>query len=78
MGTDEEYYYNERTFKRPNLQTRLQSGMNLQICFMNDAVGDQDVRETNSDNKKEEVPPVKNLSEVSCSMVFHFCMKNQC
>ncbi|KAK7483183.1 hypothetical protein BaRGS_00025587, partial [Batillaria attramentaria] len=37
MGTDEEYYAGERTFKKPSLSTRLQSGMNLQICFMNDA-----------------------------------------
>lgn len=38
MGTgDEDYYYGERAFKKPSLQTRLQSGMNLQICFMNEA-----------------------------------------
>ena len=44
MGGDEDYYGGERAFKKPNLQTRLQSGMNLQICFMNDtAVADGDV-----------------------------------
>ncbi len=37
MGTDEEYYGGERMFKKPNLQTRLQGGMNLQICFVNEA-----------------------------------------
>ncbi|XP_013392216.1 uncharacterized protein LOC106160229 isoform X2 [Lingula anatina] len=38
MGTDEEYYGGERTFRKPNLQTRLQSGMNLQICFVNNSL----------------------------------------
>lgn len=37
MGTDEDYYGGERAFKKPSLSTRLQGGMNLQICFMNDA-----------------------------------------
>ncbi|XP_025080171.1 schwannomin-interacting protein 1-like isoform X2 [Pomacea canaliculata] len=37
MGTDEEYYGGERTFKKPSLSARLQGGMNLQICFVNDA-----------------------------------------
>ena len=36
-GADEEYYGGEKLLKKPNLQTRLQSGMNLQICFMNEA-----------------------------------------
>ena len=35
MGGDEDYYGGERAFKKPNLQTRLQHAMNLQICFMN-------------------------------------------
>ncbi|XP_070173018.1 serine-rich adhesin for platelets-like [Littorina saxatilis] len=37
MGTDEDYYGGERAFKKPSLSARLQGGMNLQICFMNDA-----------------------------------------
>ncbi|KAL8574366.1 hypothetical protein ACOMHN_053579 [Nucella lapillus] len=37
MGSDEDYYGGERAFKKPSLSTRLQGGMNLQICFMNDA-----------------------------------------
>ena len=41
-GADEEYYGGERLLKRPNLQTRLQSGMNLQICFMNEASAEGD------------------------------------
>lgn len=36
-AADEDYYLGDRGFKRPNLQSRLQSGMNLQICFMNEA-----------------------------------------
>lgn len=65
MGTDEEYYYNERTFKKPNLQTRLQSGMNLQICFMNEAVGEpQDSGEATVE-KNSSIPQVKNAQEVS-------------
>ena len=31
MGGDEEYYGGERAYKKPNLQTRLQGGMNLQV-----------------------------------------------
>ena len=41
-GADDDYYAGERILKRPNLQTRLQSGMNLQICFMNEASADGD------------------------------------
>lgn len=58
MGVDEDYYDNERTFKKPNLQTRLQGGMNLQICFMNDAPGeldsDQDPGSLNGDLEPDE------------------------
>ncbi|XP_050395068.1 uncharacterized protein LOC126812891 isoform X1 [Patella vulgata] len=55
MGTDEEYYYNERAFKKPNFQTRLQSGMNLQICFMNEAMNEAGHQEqtANKDNIKD-------------------------
>ena len=49
MGVDEEYYGGERMYKKPNLQTRLQSGMNLQICFMNEATSD--VESVNGDNE---------------------------
>ncbi|KAK2177646.1 hypothetical protein NP493_587g00021 [Ridgeia piscesae] len=37
MGFDEDYYGGERVVKKPSLQTRLQGGMNLQICFVNEA-----------------------------------------
>ena len=41
-GADEDYYGGERAFRKPNFQSRLQSGMNLQICFMNDAPPEDD------------------------------------
>ena len=39
--TDDDYYAGERAFRKPNLQSRLQGGMNLQVCFMNDVPGDE-------------------------------------
>ena len=48
MGTDEDYYGGERAFKKPSLSTRLQGGMNLQICFMNDAAVAADETEVTS------------------------------
>ncbi|XP_076454372.1 uncharacterized protein LOC143289262 isoform X2 [Babylonia areolata] len=42
MGCDEDYYGGERAFKKPSLSTRLQGGMNLQICFVNDAAATAD------------------------------------
>ncbi|CAL4114085.1 unnamed protein product [Meganyctiphanes norvegica] len=37
MGFDEDF---ERPLRKPSLQSRLQSGMNLQICFMNETASD--------------------------------------
>lgn len=43
MGSDaDDYYDGERTGRKPSLQSRLQSGMNLQICFMNETVNDHE------------------------------------
>lgn len=41
-GVDEDYFSSERTSynKKPNLSSRLQTGMNLQICFMNESPGE--------------------------------------
>jgi hypothetical protein len=37
MGAgDEDYYGGERSFKKPSLSSRLQTGKNLQLCYMND------------------------------------------
>ncbi|OWF49095.1 J domain-containing protein DDB_G0295729-like isoform X2 [Mizuhopecten yessoensis] len=40
-GLEEDYYGGERSYKKPNLSKRLQSGMNLQICFMNESPGEE-------------------------------------
>ncbi|CAB3250144.1 unnamed protein product [Arctia plantaginis] len=46
MGADaDEYYsmgYTDRPGKKPSLHSRLQSGMNLQICFMNETASDNE------------------------------------
>ncbi|KAK3600241.1 hypothetical protein CHS0354_032775 [Potamilus streckersoni] len=44
FGTDDDFYStNDKVYKKNTLQSRLQGGMNLQICFLNDPVsGDQD------------------------------------
>ncbi|CAH1782269.1 unnamed protein product, partial [Owenia fusiformis] len=63
MG-DEDYYGGERTLKKPNLSTRLQSGMNLQICFMNEA-HEQSEAEAKSPNTAEptQIQPVPAVPE---------------
>ncbi|XP_074657986.1 uncharacterized protein LOC141910976 [Tubulanus polymorphus] len=50
MGADEDYYGGERAYKKPNLQTRLQSGMNLQICFMNESTSDAECADPDTEN----------------------------
>ncbi|XP_077296065.1 schwannomin interacting protein 1 [Arctopsyche grandis] len=42
MGTEQDDYYSlgDRPGRKPSLQARLQSGMNLQICFMNETASD--------------------------------------
>ncbi|XP_064614842.1 uncharacterized protein LOC135479055 isoform X2 [Liolophura sinensis] len=74
MGTgDEDYYYGERAFKKPSLQTRLQSGMNLQICFMNEATlagdgdGNQATVEKGVDGEK--VPPSSSSPQSGSSLI---------
>ncbi|KAL3848569.1 hypothetical protein ACJMK2_019420 [Sinanodonta woodiana] len=44
FGTDDDFYStNDKVYKKSTLQSRLQGGMNLQICFLNEPVsGDQD------------------------------------
>ncbi|BES89114.1 Schwannomin-interacting protein 1 [Nesidiocoris tenuis] len=43
-GSDNDEYFNssDKPGKKPSLQARLQSGMNLQICFMNETSSDTD------------------------------------
>uniref|UniRef100_T1J4T4 AMMECR1 domain-containing protein n=1 Tax=Strigamia maritima TaxID=126957 RepID=T1J4T4_STRMM len=50
MGSDtDEYYGGERITRKPSLQTRLQSGMNLQICFLNETANDHENSQGESD-----------------------------
>ena len=51
-------------YKKPNLQTRLQSGMNLQICFMNESPADTDSDLGRSMRQFEESDNVKILPKV--------------
>lgn len=62
----EDEYYTDRPGRKPSLQARLQSGMNLQICFMNETVSDTESPDTDcpltnpSQNKAvEAMPPVR-------------------
>ncbi|KAK9872319.1 hypothetical protein WA026_017127 [Henosepilachna vigintioctopunctata] len=48
MGSDDDYY-TDRPGRKPSLQARLQSGMNLQICFMNDALSDTESPSSDSE-----------------------------
>lgn len=50
MDSDtEDYYCGERVTRKPSLSTRLQSGMNLQICFMNETASDQESQNSDHD-----------------------------
>ncbi|XP_023223373.1 myb-like protein P isoform X3 [Centruroides sculpturatus] len=50
MDSDsEDYYLGERVTRKPSLTTRLQSGMNLQICFMNETASDQESQGSDQD-----------------------------
>ena len=46
-------------YKKPNLQSRLQSGMNLQICFMNESPADTDSEHGRSPRQFEEQDNIK-------------------
>ncbi|KAJ8972578.1 hypothetical protein NQ314_000106 [Rhamnusium bicolor] len=48
MGSEEDYY-TDRPGRKPSLQARLQSGMNLQICFMNETVSDNESPSSDSE-----------------------------
>ncbi|KAK5646291.1 hypothetical protein RI129_004755 [Pyrocoelia pectoralis] len=57
MGSEDDYY-SDRPGRKPSLQARLQSGMNLQICFMNETASDTDSPSSDSEcpmtNPKEQ------------------------
>lgn len=71
MGADTEEYYSlghvDRPGKKPSLHSRLQNGMNLQICFMN---------ETASDNESQASDAEKNLNNKSLSQSSIFSKSN--
>lgn len=90
MGTEsDDYYGGEKMTKKPSLTTRLQSGMNLQICFMNETASDQDSQ--GSDHETDRNPsslhrsqhfsgklsnrdPVKvTIVEIPTFLTFSFC-----
>ncbi|XP_076349361.1 uncharacterized protein LOC143246467 isoform X3 [Tachypleus tridentatus] len=45
----EDYFCGEKVTKKPSLSTRLRSGMNLQICFMNETASDQESQGSDHD-----------------------------
>lgn len=49
MGSDADELKVEKS-KKPSLQSRLQNGMNLQICFMNEASSDTETGSTEKEN----------------------------
>ncbi|CAH0556421.1 unnamed protein product [Brassicogethes aeneus] len=48
MGSEDDYY-TDRPGRKPSLQARLQSGMNLQICFMNETASDTESPSSDSE-----------------------------
>lgn len=55
MGDDQEYFKRsaampgDKPARKPSLQSRLQNGMNLQICFMNETVSDNESPSSDSE-----------------------------
>lgn len=58
-GDNDDYYGGEKAGKKPSLQARLQSGMNLQICFMNETSSDTESPSSESPLEPQSLPPVK-------------------
>ena len=42
---DDDFMNDSEMFKKPGFSSKLQTGMNLQICFMNETQGDGDKEE---------------------------------
>ncbi|XP_012550036.2 schwannomin-interacting protein 1 homolog isoform X1 [Bombyx mori] len=65
MGADADEYFSmghtERPGKKPSLQSRLQSGMNLQICFMNETASENEFQDLDKNVNYE----TKSLSQSS-------------
>ncbi|KAH1001808.1 hypothetical protein HUJ04_005774 [Dendroctonus ponderosae] len=59
MGNEDDYY-TDRPGRKPSLQARLQSGMNLQICFMNETVSDNESPSSDNECPLTNPKPTKN------------------
>lgn len=71
MGFDEDYYGGERVNKKPSLQTRLQGGMNLQICFVNEAAMADQTEAGGAPQDTAEAAPAQSMMQVrhfNCSL----------
>uniref|UniRef100_A0A023F2E1 Putative rho-associated protein kinase 1 n=1 Tax=Triatoma infestans TaxID=30076 RepID=A0A023F2E1_TRIIF len=64
-GCDSDEYYGsgDKPGKKPSLQARLQSGMNLQICFMNETSSD-----TESPSSESPSPSTANITAVKSKL----------
>ncbi|KRT78408.1 hypothetical protein AMK59_8612 [Oryctes borbonicus] len=62
MGSEDDYY-NDRPGRKPSLQARLQSGMNLQICFMNETVSDNESPSSDSESTMMNPKQPKNAAK---------------
>jgi len=61
MGPDvDDNYVSERVGRKPSLHSRLQGGMNLQICFMNDPGSDSESPSTDAEGP-DSLPPICDL-----------------
>jgi len=68
MGNEDEYYNgSDKPCRKPNLQTRLQSGMNLQICFMNETTSDTESPSSDSECTIEKSKQPKSLNHIKSS-----------
>ena len=77
MGIDEEYYFGERMGRKPNLQTRLQSGMNLQICFMNEVLADSDANLVQTHNPDSNIQVITRIHACGhCNVIGHESCKD--
>ncbi|CAO1308202.1 unnamed protein product [Diamesa serratosioi] len=63
MGEEDDYFTNlaaVRPIRKPNLQSRMQNGKNLQICFMNEAASDTESSDSETCPKLSQGDSYKN------------------
>lgn len=79
MDSDnEEYYCGERVTRKPSLTTRLQSGMNLQICFMNETASDHESMGSDSENGNNPATEQRPNNDRRISAVFQPTVEPDC